>query len=323
MALSDLAVFSEYAYKAKTEVLRQKIDLFNAATAGALVLKPAAHQGDFSDTAFWAKINGGTTRRRNVYGSGTIAQKTLKHLVDTSVKVAAGTFEFVFDEAWLTWIQRSPKEAGATFGQQMAVDSMADMLNTGIGLTVAAMAQTTEIVTDVTGETGDAARYSFRNQNKAVSKFGDAGSQVGVWLSHSTPMYDLFDQNLTNAERLFTFGNLNVIRDPFGRLMVMTDSPHLYNSGTAVATSLGLTQGALYVGENNDFNANEETRNGNENIQTSYQAEWTYNVGVKGYAWDKANGGKSPTDAALFTSTNWDRYATSQKDLAGVILKTK
>ena len=39
-------------------------------------------------------------------------------------------------------------------------------------------------------------------------------------------------------------------------------------------------------------------------------------------AWDKANGSHSPTDAALFTSTNWDKYSTSIKDLAGVILKS-
>lgn len=324
MAMSDLAIFSEYAYSARTEVQRQQIGLFNAATNGALVLRPAAHQGDYSDEAFWAKIPGGTVRRRNVYGSGAIAQKSLKHLIETSVKVAAGSYEFVFDDAWLSWIQRNPQEAGAAFGQQMAQDALADMLNTGLGATTVAMGQVAAITTDVSGESSNN-RYSFRNQNKAVSKLGDAGmSKVGVWISHSAPLYDLYDQNLSNAERLFTFGTVNVVRDPFGRLMVMTDCPHLIDTTGAapVYTSLGLGAGALYIGENNDYNDNATRANGFENIKSSFQAEWTYQVGVDGFAWDKANGGHSPNDAALFTATNWDRVATSEKDLPGVVLKT-
>ena len=74
---------------------------------------------------------------------------------------------------------------------------------------------------------------------------------------------------------------------------------------------------------NGDFHAILQDTAGGENIKTTYQAEWTYNVGLKGYAWDIAAGGKSPTDVALGTSTNWDKVATSNKDTAGVLVKTK
>ena len=47
MALSDLQVYSEYAYTTFTETLQQQVELFNAATGGALLLSSAAHQGDF------------------------------------------------------------------------------------------------------------------------------------------------------------------------------------------------------------------------------------------------------------------------------------
>ena len=79
MALSDLAVYSEYAYSSMTEVLRQKIDLFNTATGGVIQLRAAAHQGDYSDVAFFAKVSG-LVRRRNSYGSGTVAEKKMAHL---------------------------------------------------------------------------------------------------------------------------------------------------------------------------------------------------------------------------------------------------
>ena len=84
-----------------------------------------------------------------------------------------------------------------------------------------------------------------------------------------------------------------------------------------------MTPGALVIGVNNDFDANEETKNGDENLVRTYQAEWSYNIGVKGFAWDKATGGKSPNDAALFTSANWNRIMTDKKDLAGVLLRAR
>lgn len=326
MALSDLAVYSEYAYSSMTEVLQQQIELFNAATGGALILQGAAHQGDFSDTAFFAKIAGGTVRRRNAYGSGAVAEKVLKHLEDTSVKVAAGTPPIRLDPGQFRWIQQNPEVAGAAMGQQMAVDTLADMLNTGLGATYAALAGESDVVLDVTADATPANRViSWVNLNKAQALFGDRSSRIGVWLMHSTPMHTLYGSNLTNGERLFTYGTVNVLRDPFGKLLVMTDSEQLVDipGGTDpnIYHVLGLTPGAVMIGQNNDFDAMEEGKTGDENLIRVYQAEWSYNVGVNGFAWDKTTGGKSPNDAALFTSANWDRYATDKKDLGGVVLE--
>lgn len=324
MALSDLAVYSEYAYSAFSETLRQQVDLFNAATGGAIMLQSAAHQGDFSDVAFFAKVTGGLVRRRNAYGSGTVAEKVLKHLVDTSVKVAAGTPPVRLDPGQFRWIQQNPEVAGAAMGQQLAVDTMADMLNVGLGSVYSALSQVPDVVYDATANTDAADKLpTWNNLNNGQAKFGDQSSQIAAWIMHSTPMHKLYGSNLTNGERLFTYGTVNVVRDPFGKLLVMTDSPNLFAAGTPnVYHILGLVPGGVLIGQNNDFDANEETKNGDENIIRTYQAEWSYNIGVKGFAWDKANGGKSPTDAALFTSTNWDKYATSHKDLAGVVVKT-
>ena len=322
MALSDLAVYSEYAYSAFSETLRQQVDLFNAATGGAIMLQSAAHQGDFSDVAFFAKVTGGLVRRRNAYGSGTVAEKVLKHLVDTSVKVAAGTPPVRLDPGQFRWIQQNPEVAGAAMGQQLAVDTMADMLNVGLGSVYSALSQVISVVYNATGNVAPEDGPTWNNLNNGQAKFGDQSSQIAAWIMHSTPMHKLYGNNLSNSERLFTYGTVNVVRDPFGKLLVMTDSPNLYEVGAPnIYRILGLVPGAVMIGQNNDFDANEETKNGDENIARTYQAEWSYNVGVKGFAWDKASGGKSPTDAALFTSTNWEQYATSEKDLAGVIVE--
>lgn len=319
MSLSDLAVFSEYVNTAQTEVLRQQVDLFNAATRGAIVLRSAAHSGDYSDTAFWAKISG-LVRRRNAYGSGAVSPKDLAQLVDTMVKVAAGTPPVNIDPGMFKWIQKNPEEGGAVIGQQLAVDTLADMLNTGILCSVAALSGVTANVADGSGATATAGSF-----NAAQAKFGDAYQSIAVWVMHSKPLFDIFGAAFTNTEGLFSFGNVAVRTDPFGRSFVVSDSPALIDvtPNPDLYMTLGLVPGAVQVHQNGDFTDNIETSNGDENIARTYQAEWSYEVGVKGFAWDKDNGGKSPNDAALGTSSNWDRYATSNKDLAGVLLKTR
>lgn len=319
MALSDLAVFSEYAYSTMTEMQDQQIGLFNAATRGGLVLQSGNHQGDYSDEAMWAKISG-LVRRRNAYGSGTVAEKVLEHLTETSVKVAAGTPPVRIDPGMMKWIQRSPEEAGVVVGRQMAEDSIADMLNTAVMCYTAAVGQVSSVVYDHSS-TGTMSLIAL---NKGAAKFGDRAGAIVAWVMHSKSAFDIYGEALTNSNRLFVFGNVRVIEDGFGRPLVVTDSPNLITAGTPdTYAALGLTPGAVLVSQNGDFTDNVETKNGDENIIRTYQAEWSYNVGIQGFAWDKTNGGKSPSNAALGTATNWDRYATSDKDLAGVLVKAQ
>lgn len=323
MALSDLAVYSEYAYSAFTETLRQQVDLFNAASAGAITLQSASHEGDYSDVAFFARVTGGTVRRRNAYGNAAVSEKVMRHAVDSSVKVAAGTAPIRLDPGQFRWIQQNPETAGAALGQQLAKDTLGDMLNTGLGATYWALSQVPAVNYDASVNTAPNDLPTWVNLNNGQALFGDQSASIAAWVMHSAPMHKLYAANLTNTASLFSYGTVNVVRDPFGKLLIMTDSQQLVEAGTPnVYHILGLVPGALNIGQNNDFDANEETKNGFENIVRTYQAEWSYNVGVKGFAWDKANGGHSPADASLFTATNWDRYATSEKDLAGVVVDT-
>jgi len=73
------------------------------------------------------------------------------------------------------------------------------------------------------------------------------------------------------------------------------------------------------VSNGSDIITNAQTTNGKERIVTSFQADYTFGIGLKGYTWDEANGGKSPTDAELATGTNWDKTASDIKNTAGTI----
>ncbi|MGY4817971.1 major capsid protein [Pseudomonas chlororaphis subsp. piscium] len=313
----DLQVFNKQTYAAMTEVVDQQVQLFNAASGGTLVLASGQNQGDFSMEASFKQI-AGLVRRRNAYGTGTVAAKRLEHLLNVSVKVAAGTPPVEFEKQQYTWILQNPELAAIKIGEQLAIAQVQDQLNAGIRALVAATSGNAAVIHD-----GSAAAPTFRVLNKGSAKFGDRAGSLRAWVLHSTVLHSLYDNALTNAEQLFSYGTVNVMRDAFGRLFVVTDSDALVNAGeTPTYNTLGLVEGAGIVQPNGDFHAVLQDAVGSENIKTTYQAEWTYNVGLKGYAWDTAAGGKSPTDVALGTATNWDKVATSNKDTAGVLIKT-
>ena len=163
--------------------------------------------------------------------------------------------------------------------------------------------------------------------NRGAQKFGDRAQEIRAWAMHSTPQFDIYDKALTNSNQLFQFGTVQVREDGFGRRFIISDSPSLsITSGSPAVTdyyTLGLVQNAVVVEDNNDFFANTETSNGTENIQRTWQAEYTFNLSLKGYTWDVGNGGKSPTDTEIATGTNWDKTATSLKDTAGIAVKSR
>lgn len=324
MALSDLAVFSEHLYENSTEILRQQIDLFNGASRGVITLTPGAMSGDYEERAFFQKISG-LVKRRNAYGTGAQAPKKLVHILDNMVKVAAGSVPVDLSPGQFKWIQMNPEVAGAAMGQQLAVDTMADMLNTAILTGRIALGQVAAVVHDITAEATKTMNAAALN--KGAFKFGDRSSDIVAWICHSTPMSDYYGAAIANTNSLFSYGTINVLTDPFGRVFIVTDAPGLIEAngggaGVNAFHNMGLTPSAINVEQNNDFTDNFETKNGDENISRTYQSEWSYNVGVKGFAWDKTNGGKSPNDAALATAANWDKFVTDNKDLAGVIVKS-
>ena len=322
MGLADLAVFVETAQSARTELLAYNVNLFNAATNGAIVLRSAAHSGDYSEAAMYADV-ADLVISRNVYDDTTdIAHKKLAQIVDRSVKVAAGTPPVDIAPGWMDWIQKNPSEQGTVLGAQLAAKTLAHMVNSAIQASTAAIANDGTNVYDGTGV--GAGTAAFNSFIFGAAKLGDRSSDIACWLLHSKPMHDLYAAAVANANVLFNFGTVNVREDGFGRRFVMTDAPAMVVAGNPLNYySVGLVPGGVVVEENNDYRAITQEIAGKPNIQNVFQAQWSYNLGVKGFAWDKTHGGPSPTAAAVAVGTNWDKFATDAKDLAGVIVKTK
>lgn len=328
MALTDLTVLSQWIRDYSRERIAYNINLFNAATQGAMVLGTETHPGDYWDRVGF-KFLSGVVRRRNPYGTGSLTAVKLQNIIETLVKVAAGTNPVELNPSQWAWINQDPAQIVQLIGDIITEQAMDDMITVAINAVSSAITNVGAAVVYSNGGTfASPAPLKYIDLANGSQLFGDRQNQIAVWLMQSTPMHSLRIGRLTNAERLFKWDTVNVLQDDVGRVIVVSDTPVLkLQTGNGTSTpdifaSLGLTKGAVTVLQQNDYDGNFSTLNGNENLSRTYQAEWSYMVGVKGYAWDKVNGGHAPSTSALATGSNWDQYVTSIKDTAGVLVKS-
>lgn len=311
--LNDFIVFNQFAQLSATEVIDQQVNLWNAATGGALVLQSAGNIGDYSEESQYSLITD-LYGNRNAYADSALAAVDLTQLLKTAVKVASGSKPVQYTGTSFDWTMRDPREAGSVFGEQVGQAKFQYMLNTAIA---AAVASTTTTGLEYDGTAGNA---SLASLNEAARLFGDRAAAIQTWVMHSKSLHDIYAGSLANSNRLFQFENVQVMDDGFGRRLIMTDSPNLFfdNAGTDNYYQIGLVQGAVVVEDNGDSRIYEETQVERVNAKQIIKEESSFNLGVKGMTWDKANGGASPNDAAVALNTNWDKVATSDKDTLGV-----
>ena len=315
MSLSQMQVFNDYIMPATIVSLDQMIDKFNAGSAGAITLSTEGMTGDFLRESFFASL-AAARRRVDRYGTNNAASATdLSELQHSSVKIAGGFGPVRFEPSQMTWLNRPTQQGIQAASTAFAELLLQDQLNTAIAALVAALENNANVTNDVSGSAG----MTYSAINSAHAKFGDASGQIVANVMTGTVAHKLVGDNLANANRLFEAQNVNVI-DILGKAVIVTDAPALYETGTPNKSKvLGLVPGAAAVSNASDIITNVETTNGKERIETTFQADYSFALGLKGYSWDETNGGKSPTDAELATGTNWDKVAQFDKLTAGVI----
>lgn len=315
MSLTNMKVFNQYLMDATAETLGQQIQKFNQASNGAIVLTSMAFEGDFFQRSFYAALHTAQRRVDRYAAQSTAAATALSQLQENSVKVAGGFGPIVFEPGQMTWIQKNEAEAIAVISGQLAEAIVADQLNSGIAAGVAAISNVAGATNDVSATAG----ISYAALNTAHALFGDSSMALVAQVMNGATYHKLIGANLTNTPQLFQAQNVLVV-DILGKAVVVTDAPALYEAGTPNKQKvLSLASGGITVMDGSDVITNIDTRNGQTRIETTMQADYTFGLGLKGYAWDTASGGKSPTDAELATGANWDKVVTSIKHTAGVI----
>lgn len=315
MALSNMKVFSQYVKQATIETLAQLVDKFNAASNGAIRLTTQGVDGDFLQESIWKGLHSAQRRVDRYAANGAQSATALAQLQQNSVKIAGGFGPILWEPSQLSWIEKDPAEALEVISRNMAEAIIADQLNTSVAALVAAISNVAAATNDVSGTAG----ITYSAINSAHAKFGDASNSLVAQVMTGEVFHKLIGQNLTNAENLFKAQGVTIV-DILGKAVVVTDAPALYEAGTPNKQKvLSLADAAAIVHDGSDIVTNIESSNGKERIETTFQADYTFSLGLKGFAWDIANGGKSPTDAEIATGSNWDQFVTSVKASAGVV----
>jgi hypothetical protein len=310
-----MKVFNEYLKRTTIETLAQDVEKFNASSAGAIRLTTQGIDGDFLQESFWAGLHGAQRRVDRYAANGNQASTPLAQKQYDSVKIAGGFGPILWEPSQLSWIQKNPEEALEVISRNLSEAIMADQLNTAISALAGAIGNQPSATNDVSATAG----VTYVAINNAHALFGDASQRLVAQVMTGAMYHKLVGQNLANAERLFQFSGVQVV-DILGKAVIITDAPALYEAGTPNKQKvLSLADGAAVVMDGSDLITNIETSNGKERIETTMQADYTFGLGLKGYTWDTANGGKSPTNAELSTGTNWDLVANSIKASAGVL----
>lgn len=315
MAQSDMKIYNDDIVGTTIELLGQKTDQFNSASGGAIVLSSAAWMGDFSRESFFNQI-ASAKRRVDRYAAIAAAPVTaLTQGENVGVKVAGGFGPVIFSPSQMTWLNKDPATAITAISEGFADALLADQLNTSVAAAVAAVSGNTALVTDVSATAG----ISLNVLNNSHAKFGDQSQLLVADVMTGATYHNLIDKALTNSSQLFQSGNVTVV-DILGKRYVVSDIPALYVAGTPnKAYVLSLVASGIIVDNTSDVISNIDTRNGNTVIETTWQADYTFGLKLKGYSWDVTNGGKSPTDAELFTASNWDKAVAENKHTLGTL----
>ena len=320
--LPEGLIYPELIHAGMVETLQQNTDAFNGAANNTIRQIVRARLGDFAQESFFGIVPN-LVRRRLVDASPSnpaVASQEMPKEEFISVKLnrGIGPVDQTLDS--FRKIGETPdfEVISFTLGEQVAKAVQVDWLDTGLTAAVAALlgqgpvsvipSPQVPIVTD--------------NLVDLLAAFGDKASAIRMWVMHSKTYYDLVKEQIaSNITNISDFNVASASPVTLNRPVLVTDSASLV-SGADYYT-LGLTENAVVLEESEDTLVHADIITGNENIVARMQGEYAFNVSLKGFKWDTANGGVNPDGTALGTGTNWDKAATADKDLSGVILTTQ
>jgi len=315
MALANMKVYDTEIYTTTIELLGQKLEAFNAASGGTIVLNTNAWRGNYTKESFFQSIASAQRRVDRNAAIGSQSPTQLSQGEFTGVKVAGGFGPITFEPAQMTYLLESPETAIMAISEGFSDALLSDQLNTAVGAAVAAVENVAALVNDVSASAG----LSQQALNAGHFKFGDMQGMLVADVMHSSGSESLIDKALANGEQLFVSSNVTVV-SILGKILVVSDIPALYVAGVTNKTKvLSVTAGGIIVSNSSDIITNMDTTNGQTRIETTWQADYTFGLQLKGYAWDVTNGGASPLDAELFTGSNWDIAVKSNKHSLGTL----
>ena len=332
---TNFVIDNPYIYTGYTEMLTQFSNAFNGQSNGALVLTAESIRGESSSSSYFQNING-LIRDRNPSSNADVDDKVIPMGTIVTVKVDRGvgpvahTYDSFRKIGVVGNLPSSHNTSGINLmdyivGQQTAKAVQVEKINM---LLLA-------LVTSLRGVAGlrvDDLAASLDNKHlvSGLSKMGDAaGTNVRIWIMHSQAYFKLIQNQIdSGVDSITGFVMTNGSPITLNRPVLVIDSPSLVvpngvSPGVDSYITLGLGAGAAQAIDSEDMMLASQLITGKQNLSIRLQGEYSYNLGVRGFTYDLASGGVSPSATAIGTTANWDKAYADIKDLGGVVIETR
>lgn len=308
----SLTVFQRKLVTAVTQMIPDNLNVFNAASNGALVVGTGAVLKDIIEEMSVGLIANLVTDRNAYAPVGTPADaKVLARMMTNSVNLSAKVGPVAITKAMMAKIETNVNGVASEVAAQAAQAIILHYLKAGIGAGAAA------ISTNAAATYTQAARVdgvggrtfpTLADFPLAAAKFGDQAGLIKSWFMDGVTWANFIAyQAIPSAEQVFAIGDLQVLGDGLGRRFIISDA-----AGEAMGNGnmLGLVPGAVAVTTNGlDMLAQE--KGGGENIERWWQGEFDLNVAVKGYrvkpsVANPIAGVRSFKMSDITTAANWE-----------------
>lgn len=310
---NDLIIYNDQVQTAYLERMQDVMDVFNAASNGALVLRNELLEGDLTQRAFYTVP--GSVAHRDVNSTGAVVGQKIgaDEMVGVKSPWKYGPYETT-EEAFKRRA-RSPEEFSQLIGQHMADATLDYMIQAAFAALSAAIganaAMTATGSWDIDGK---------KVLTKGMRRFGDRASRIAIFAMDSTVYFDMVDQAI--AEKIFEEAGVVV----YGGLPGTMGKPVLVSDLIPEDSIFGLQAGAVEIVESQAPGVRSYNIDTQENLALGYRAEGTFNVELLGYSWNNDGSPAAPVNpnlAQIGTGANWRKYASSNKATAGVLIEVE
>lgn len=308
---SDFIIYDDQAQTAYLERMQDVLDVFNASSGGAIVLRNELLEGDLTQRAFYT-VPGGLAHR-NVNSTSGVSTTALGADEMVGVKTPWKYGPYATTEEAFKRRARSPEEFSQLLGQHLADATLDYYIQAAFAALEAAIGGNASMVA-----AGSWSTDHKKVLTKGMRKFGDRFNRIAIFGMDSTTYFDLVDDAIT--EKIYEEAGFVIYGGQPGTM----GKPVLVSDLIPEDSIFGLQAGAVQIVESQPPGFRSYDINTNENLALGYRAEGTFNIELLGYSWNSAGSPAAPSNPNLGqigTGANWRKYAASDKATAGVLIE--
>lgn len=310
-------IYDEEFQLAASEALVQNIDVLNSSSAGAIVMGTGDFFGNYERNAFYDRI-ANMVERRDIDSTAAVTASTLGQIEDVDVnldyRIRVEASEEDFKRRG-----RSVDEFVRVTGEQFAENLVQRYVNLNIGALVAAVGANAGM-SDATLNT---ATTNIDHLLKAEELYGEKYNDIRAFLMNAQSFHALRKSEKDDL-LVENIGGLLVatgMTATLGRPVIVSNVPSLTydDAGTQRNRIMALTEGAVMMTERGDRSTFIDRSSAGENISNRIAVDGTVKCGLKGYAYQDATAGKSPTDAVFQTASSWSPIVANELTGASLV----